>query len=99
MGARAALLVALWIELLFHAPSIARGLFARRGEQRREPPGLERSARELAAVHVVSFASLAAVASMVAGVFGGSGVGLLDIVAFASLGLALGVFTAWTEPA
>lgn len=99
VGARAALFAAASVALALEAPSLARRVFGRAEDARREPRIFQRSAKPVLAVHVLAFAGLAAVAGVVVGLMGSGGVEAPDVVAFAMLGLVLGIATAWTEPA
>lgn len=98
IGARGVLFAATSLALLFEAPSLARRLFDRADEARRGPPVFRRSAKVVLTLHAFAFAGFAALAGVAAGLMGPGGVHAVDVGAFALLGLALGLATAWTEP-
>lgn len=99
IGARAVLWVAASVAMAVEAPSLLRRLFGRAGDVRDQPAPFRRSAKAVLAVHAAGFAALAALAGIAAGLMGPGSLNAVDVVAFAVLGLALGVATAWTEPA
>lgn len=93
------LFVAASVAMAFEAPSLLRRLLGRPQQARHEPAPLQRSAKAVLAVHALAFAALAALAGVAAGLMGPGGVHAVDVGAFALFGLALGLATAWTEPA
>lgn len=97
-GARAVLFAAATVALVFEAPSLLRRLFGRVEEARREPPLFQRSAKPVFALHVLAFATLAALVGVVGGLFGDGTLHALDVLAFGLFGLALGAVTPLTEP-